>query len=217
MPQLQMLSLHGASPIALPAPLPSGIRRTITLPSLSVLDFSASARDCGLALAHLILPALTRLRLEARSDLQDGSDVQEILPYVSQHARRFQNTQSMIIRGEAISTNMLAWAEVSSPKQVAFPDDMPLPLWNFLSRITGPLRPARRCLMRRWRPFPWKTSCRLPHKTVYESLHKASLAPPLHKGGPYSNVYVCHPPQRVDSWRCCWRTVVDARTPCSRR
>jgi hypothetical protein len=129
MPQLEMLSLDGASPIALPSSPPSGIKRTITLPSLSVLVFSASARDCGLALAHLILPALTRLRLEARSALQDGSDVQEVLPHVSQHAHGFHITQSMIIRGEeersTISTSMLAWAEASLPRPVAFPDGMP--------------------------------------------------------------------------------------------
>jgi hypothetical protein len=125
MPQLEMLSLDGASPITLPVPPPSGVRRTIILPSLSVLVFSASARDC-LALAHLTLPALTRLCLTARSSIRDGSDVKGILPYVSQHARRFQNTQSMVIRDEAISTNMFAWAEVSLPKQVAFPDVMPI-------------------------------------------------------------------------------------------
>jgi hypothetical protein len=73
MPQLQTLRLHAASPIALSAPLPPGIKRTITITSLSVFDLSASAEDCGLALAHLILPALTWLRLEARSDLRDGS------------------------------------------------------------------------------------------------------------------------------------------------
>ena len=124
MPQLQILSLHAASPIAVPAPLPPGIRRTITLPSLSVLDLSASARDCLLALAHLILPALTRLCLTARSALQDGSDVQEILPHVSQHIREFQDTHIMILCTEGIRTYMLAWADVSLPKQIAIPDGM---------------------------------------------------------------------------------------------
>ena len=124
MPQLQMLVLHEASPIALPTPLPS-IKRTITLPSLSILDFSASARDCGLALAHLILPALSRLCLAARSDLQDGGDVQEMLPYLSRHASVFQRSQSMIIRGDRMCTDMLAWADVRSPKPTDFLYDIP--------------------------------------------------------------------------------------------
>ena len=124
MPQLQTLRLHEASPIALPALPPSGIKRTITLPFLSVLLFSASARDCVLALAHLILPALTRLWIATISHLQDGSDVQEILPYLSQHVREFQNTQKVVVRSDGISTKI-----VGSPRQIAFLDDMyPAPL-----------------------------------------------------------------------------------------
>jgi hypothetical protein len=126
MPQLQKLSLHAASPVALSAPLPSAMRRTVTLPSLLVFDFTASAKDCVLALAHLILPALTQLNVSSISDLQDGSDVREILPYFSQHARGFQKSQRMIIRSDGISTNMLAWSDVNSPKEIAFLDEIPL-------------------------------------------------------------------------------------------
>ena len=61
MPQLQTLTLHSASPIALP--LPFVVERTVTLPSLTHLDMSASVDDCALALAHLDLPALTWLCL----------------------------------------------------------------------------------------------------------------------------------------------------------
>ena len=127
MPQLRMLSLLAASPVALPARLPSGIRRTITLASLSVLDLSASARDCVLALAHLIIPALTQLRLTVLSTLHDGSDVQELLPYVSQHIKGFQNNiQSMIVhRGGGIGTSMLAWDGVNLPKQIQILDEIP--------------------------------------------------------------------------------------------
>ena len=127
MPQLQTLSLHMASPVALSAPLPSSTRRTIPLPSLSVFDFTASARDCVLALAHLILPPLTRLCIASLSDLQDGSDVQEILPYFSQHARGFQNTQTMVVRSDdGISTTMFAWSDASSPKEIPFLEEIPL-------------------------------------------------------------------------------------------
>ena len=131
MPQLKMLILYAASPVALPAPLPSGIKRAITLSSLASLESFASARDCVLALAHLILPALTRLCVIAGSHCQDGSDVQEIIPYVSLHARGFQHTQplqSMIVRSNRATTNVVAWAvpdiDVKLLKPLAFLDDM---------------------------------------------------------------------------------------------
>ncbi|KAN0127931.1 hypothetical protein V8E53_014279 [Lactarius tabidus] len=111
-PQLKTLILHSASPMALPTSLPSGIVRTVTSDSLTVLDISASARDCGLALAHLILPALTRMSLVATSHCRNGSDVQEILPYVSQHARALQHTQpqqSLIVRSDRTCTDIYAW------------------------------------------------------------------------------------------------------------
>ena len=124
MSQLQILILHEASPEALPLP-GYNIERTIALPFLSVLVFSAFARDYGFALDHLVLPALTRLCLTVRSDLRDGSDVQEILPCISQHARGFQNTQRMVVRNDGIHTNILAWFDVSSPEEITFLDEMP--------------------------------------------------------------------------------------------
>ena len=113
MGQLKTLILHWATP-ALPhdAPIPSNVERIITLPSISHLEISASARDCGLALAHLILPALTQLSLTASSGRPDGSDVQEILPYVSQHSHGLQRTQplqSMFIRGNRIGADIFVW------------------------------------------------------------------------------------------------------------
>ena len=59
MPQLVTLTLHSASPIAPSDPF--DIERTVTLPSLLRLDIFDYPRDCALALAHLDLPALTRL------------------------------------------------------------------------------------------------------------------------------------------------------------
>ena len=83
MPQLETLTLHSASPIASgDFALQSDVKRTVTLPSLAKLEMSASVRDCGLALAHLALPALTLLSLTARSLHVENSDVQEILPCV---------------------------------------------------------------------------------------------------------------------------------------
>lgn len=128
MPQLKMFIPHSASPIALPTSLSSGIMCTITLPYLT---FSASARDCGLSLAHLILPALTRLSLVAGSCCRNGSDVQEILPYISQHARALQHTQplqSLIVRSDRTCTHMFAWTgtgiDVKMFKPIDFLDSM---------------------------------------------------------------------------------------------
>ena len=62
-PQLETLALHSASPVA--ARFPFDVERTVTLPSLTHLDISASLSDCALAAAHLDLPALTSLCLTA--------------------------------------------------------------------------------------------------------------------------------------------------------
>ncbi|KAH9081463.1 hypothetical protein EDB83DRAFT_2512327 [Lactarius deliciosus] len=79
LPRLKTLTLHSASPIAPPGFLfPSGIERTITLASLSHLNISASVRDCGLALAHLLLPTLTQLSCTARSCSRNGIDTQPL-------------------------------------------------------------------------------------------------------------------------------------------
>ncbi len=138
MPQLKTLTLRSASPIAPPgALLPSGVERTITLPSLSDLDISASASDCGLALAHLVLPALTQLCFTATSCRQDGSDAQEILPYVARHAHGPQDTQplqSVVIRSSRTCADMLVWTvpdiDVKLPNPMAFLDAM------FSARVT---------------------------------------------------------------------------------
>ena len=68
MPQLETLILQYASPSAPPAiSLISEPSRAVTLPSLAVFDISAPAKDCALALAHLILPTLTWLTVDTDS------------------------------------------------------------------------------------------------------------------------------------------------------
>ena len=93
MPQLKTLTLLEASPIAPNVPLPSNIKHTVTLPSLTLFDIFSSVRDCGLALAHLVLPALSSLRVRAQTCHQNGSDVLEILPYVTRHVHGLHHTQ----------------------------------------------------------------------------------------------------------------------------
>ncbi|KAH8985466.1 hypothetical protein EDB86DRAFT_2336845 [Lactarius hatsudake] len=133
MPQLKTLILYWASPLAPPgASLQPDVDRTVTLPSLTLFDISSRARECGLALAHLILPALTTLSLDAKSYSQDGSDVQEILPYVARHAHGSQDTQplqSMWFSRSGTRTKVLAWTlpdiDVDFPDQFAVFESMP--------------------------------------------------------------------------------------------
>ncbi|KAH9070761.1 hypothetical protein EDB83DRAFT_2262311 [Lactarius deliciosus] len=108
-PQLKTLVLHSASPIS---SFPFDVERTVTLPSLTYFDISASPDDCGLALAHLVLPALSSLCVTAFSSLWDGGDVERMLPYVARHAHGPQDTgllQSVLIHGYASRANILAW------------------------------------------------------------------------------------------------------------
>jgi hypothetical protein len=109
MPQLKMLTLHSASPIALSFPFV--VKRKVTLPSLTHLDISASVADCALALAHLELPALTWLCLILISYQNDNS-LQGALPYIVRHAHGPQDIhplQSVLIRNEGRHLDILAW------------------------------------------------------------------------------------------------------------
>jgi hypothetical protein len=113
MPQLKTLVLHWACPVAPEGPLPPDIDITVTLPSLTHLEISSPPRDCGLALAHLLLPALTSLCLALKSDRRNGDGVLEILPYVTRHAHGLQDTQplqSMTFGSVIRCTVILAWA-----------------------------------------------------------------------------------------------------------
>ncbi|KAI9444551.1 hypothetical protein H4582DRAFT_2070281 [Lactarius indigo] len=111
MPQLKTLVLHSASPPGLVNfshgyflfnDLRFNVERTVTLPFLTHFDFSDSADACALALAHLILPALTSV----------GGDVQKILPYINRHAHGPQDIrplQSVLLRGNRRRVDVLAW------------------------------------------------------------------------------------------------------------
>ncbi|KAH9170584.1 hypothetical protein EDB89DRAFT_1275393 [Lactarius sanguifluus] len=108
-PQLKTLVLHSASPIS---SFPFEVKRTVTLPSLTYFDIYASPEDCGLALAHLVLPALTSLCVTAFSSHENRGDVQRMLPYVARHAHGPQDTwplQSVLIHGNESRVNILAW------------------------------------------------------------------------------------------------------------
>jgi hypothetical protein len=110
-PELQTLTLQWASPDA--PPFPFDIERTVTLPSLKHFNIEARLEDFVLALAHLDLPALTCLSLEAFcSRFPKSSAEQELLPYVARFAYGTQHTQplqSMLIRNNRKCVDMLAW------------------------------------------------------------------------------------------------------------
>ncbi|KAH9170564.1 hypothetical protein EDB89DRAFT_2230573 [Lactarius sanguifluus] len=131
-PQLETLALHWASPIApFGASLLPDVDRTVTLPFLALFEISSFVRDCGLALAHLILPALTSLSIIARSCYMDWSDVRGILPYVSPHAHGSQDVQPLqrvAIDNDVADIHILAWTQpdidVESPDDFDFFDSM---------------------------------------------------------------------------------------------
>jgi hypothetical protein len=107
MPQLAWLSLDSASPHT--PHFPFDIERTVTLPFLAELDISAFVVDCGLLLAHLILPTLTSLCVTTTSN---RLTIVKLLPYVVQHAHGPQDTeplQSVLIHSVSKRVRVVAW------------------------------------------------------------------------------------------------------------
>ena len=136
MPQLKTLTLYSASPIA-----PTGLRlssyieRTITLPSLEDFDISASARECGLALAHLVLPALTHLGVMADQwhpeISESASDVQDVIQYLSRYTHGPQDTQPLrsVYICNTSTIVIVAWTlldiNIELPNDICFLEPMP--------------------------------------------------------------------------------------------
>ena len=112
MPQLITLTLYRATPLPPDASLSFNVERVVTLPFVVRLDLSTSASSCGLALAHLNLPALAQLCLAVDHCYPDANDVRQILPYVSPHAHILQQSQplqSVLVRSDNISVDIYAW------------------------------------------------------------------------------------------------------------
>jgi hypothetical protein len=104
MAQLETLTLDSAGPIVPVADrLTPEPRHTVTLPFLTRFDITASAKGCELALAHLVFPALTSLRVEATSYRRDGDDVLRVIPHIARNAHGPQDTAPL--QSIAISTN----------------------------------------------------------------------------------------------------------------
>ena len=111
MPQLEKLVLHSASLIYNPLQSTADIQRSVSLPSLTHMDISATAGNCAIALAYLSLPALTRLGVTLHSYLSRG--IGEIFPPLSQHIHGPHHTeplQSVILFSETNHATILAWS-----------------------------------------------------------------------------------------------------------
>jgi hypothetical protein len=118
-PQLETLVLRQASPSApRDAPL---ISRTITLPFLTKFRIVASAKDCAVALAHLVLPTLTWLQVEANCPEPEGEDVQLLIPYIARNVYLLQDTEqlrSILIGGHSGWAVVHAWTTFNDPNLV---------------------------------------------------------------------------------------------------
>ena len=110
-PQLKELSLRYATPVApLADPL---ISRTVTLPSLTHFFIHASGKDCALALAHLVLPALTWLHVHVESRDREGEDVLLVIPYVVRNVsalQDFEPIRSILIGNIGDNAEILTWS-----------------------------------------------------------------------------------------------------------
>ena len=111
--QLESLVVHSATPVAprymvaMPEPV-----RVVTLPCLTHLHLSDSANDCALALSHLVLPALTWLRVEVLSSHRDGDDIRVVIPHFARNAHGPQDKtplQSIVINGYTTHADILLW------------------------------------------------------------------------------------------------------------
>jgi hypothetical protein len=128
MPQLKTLSLQYATPRApLASPLISEPSRTIVLPFLTRFYIHASAKDCALALAHLLLPTLTWLHVHVESHDEEGEDVRLVIPYVARNVYVVQDIEpirSILIAGERVCTEVLAWTTPGADVKVCGPDTL---------------------------------------------------------------------------------------------
>lgn len=120
--KLEMLVVHFATPMA--PPVQTVIldpARVITHPSLTQPYLVASASDCTLALAHLVLPALTSVHIHAISEHSEAHDVRTLIPYISRNAYGPQDVkplQSMLISGGDHLTEIIAWTEPDADIEV---------------------------------------------------------------------------------------------------
>ena len=111
MPQLESLVLRRGVPCDLVV-LSEGLKLTVDLPSLTELSILGSVSECAVVLAHLVLPALTRLCIIAKNDLSAYGSVNDLIQCVAQNAHGSQDTealQSLFIQNNKTQTDFVAW------------------------------------------------------------------------------------------------------------
>ena len=111
MPQLERLVLRHGIPSDLVV-LSEGLKFTVNLPSLTELGILATVSECAVLLAHLVLPALTRLCVIADIDLSVYGSVNDLIQCVAQNAHGPQDTkalQSLFIGDNKKRADFVAW------------------------------------------------------------------------------------------------------------
>jgi hypothetical protein len=125
MPGVKTLFLQFATPLApLASPFISEPSRIITLPSLTYFRIHAFAKDCALALAHLLLPALTSLHVDVKSQDREGEDVRLVIPYVARHVYvvlDIEPIRSILLAGERMCAEVYAWAMPDADAEISYP------------------------------------------------------------------------------------------------
>ena len=134
MPQLERLSLSGRRghiPCRSENLLEPGF--PVVLSSLKELDVRASARDCIVVLTHLILPALTRLWVNADAHHEiDNTLARELTSCIARNAYGPQEAgvlQSLFIGGKGRGAGTVAWA---MPRQDDTYDGLDFPVFDHL-------------------------------------------------------------------------------------
>ena len=111
MPELEVLILRDAGPICSTGHANiSEPQRTITLPFLTQFEITADVLDCVPALAHLVLPVLTSLRVDTFD--RHGNGICPLIPHVVRNAHGLQDMaplQRIVIQGRKCHVKILAW------------------------------------------------------------------------------------------------------------
>jgi hypothetical protein len=110
MPKLESLALHRATPSAT-SPLISEPSRTVAIPFLTKFYIIDIPKDCALALAHLVMPALTLLRVNVEC-YKMIQDMGQLIPYVARNVYGPHGTEplrSVLICGEGVQAEVVAW------------------------------------------------------------------------------------------------------------
>ena len=146
MPQLESLYLQHAIPSAT-AQLMLEPSRTVTISSLTYFHIIASPKDCALALAHLVMPALTSLHVNIECRKMEHEDMVQVIPYVARNVNGPQDTEplrSISIGGEQKQVKVVAWTmpdadfNSSISSNTSIPPRLVFTAWDSYSFILHP-------------------------------------------------------------------------------